>query len=164
MPETDGGGNPFWDFSLARYARPGVAEACIGLQDRLGVDVNLLLFCGWAGHRGHRLSAAEIERLLSTSAPWQDEIVRPLRTVRRRLKRDETASAAIAALRDKLKALELEAERIAQDRLQACLPLAAGSPSDEAIQGNLALYLEHLSTSPREEDNTALERLRVACL
>ena len=26
----------FWDFSLRVYARDGVAEACLGLQDRRG--------------------------------------------------------------------------------------------------------------------------------
>jgi len=35
----------FWAFSLALYGKPGVAPALLGLQDRLGVDVNLLLFC-----------------------------------------------------------------------------------------------------------------------
>ncbi len=25
----------FWDYSLDAYARPGVADACLGLQDRL---------------------------------------------------------------------------------------------------------------------------------
>jgi hypothetical protein len=35
--------NPFWDFSLALYAKEGVADACLLLQDKLGYDVNLLL-------------------------------------------------------------------------------------------------------------------------
>ena len=39
----------FWDFSLEIYAKPGVAQACLALQDECGADVNLLLFCCWAG-------------------------------------------------------------------------------------------------------------------
>jgi uncharacterized protein (TIGR02444 family) len=37
--------NAFWDFSLKVYAAAGVADECILLQDRFGIDVNLLLFC-----------------------------------------------------------------------------------------------------------------------
>ena len=41
-----------WRFSLAFYARPGVSEALIGLQDRAGLDVNLVLFALWLGVSG----------------------------------------------------------------------------------------------------------------
>ena len=41
-----------WRFSLAFYARPGVAEALIALQDRAGLDVNLMLFALWLGVSG----------------------------------------------------------------------------------------------------------------
>ena len=53
---------PFWDFSLAVYGRPGVAPACLALQQRHGADVNLLLFCAWFGaaHRG-RLTADDVD-------------------------------------------------------------------------------------------------------
>ena len=44
----------FWRFSLALYARPGVAEALIALQDRAGLDVNLILFGLWVGTRHGR--------------------------------------------------------------------------------------------------------------
>jgi uncharacterized protein (TIGR02444 family) len=37
-------GAAFWRFSLALYARPGVAAALLGLQDRAGRDVNLVLY------------------------------------------------------------------------------------------------------------------------
>ncbi|MCG8546534.1 MAG: TIGR02444 family protein, partial [Alphaproteobacteria bacterium] len=41
---SDPPGNAFWNFSLRAYARPGVADACIRLQDRYGVDVNVLFY------------------------------------------------------------------------------------------------------------------------
>ena len=54
----------FWAFSLEVYGRPGVAPACLALQDRHGLDVNLLLFCCWAASQGvtldqRTLAAAE---------------------------------------------------------------------------------------------------------
>jgi len=36
--------HPFWDFSLRLHERPGVPRACLGLQRRYGLDVNLLFF------------------------------------------------------------------------------------------------------------------------
>ena len=77
--------HPFWEYSITVYTRPGVEQACLTLQERLGVDVNLLLFCCWAGGRGHRLTDEELTTLNEVSEPWQDSVVRPLRDVRRRL-------------------------------------------------------------------------------
>jgi len=52
QPERGGqakdAGEAFWRFSLALYARPGVAEALVELQDRAGRDVNLQLGSGGA--------------------------------------------------------------------------------------------------------------------
>ena len=42
-PPSHRAGEAFWRFSLALYARPDVAEALIGLQDRAGLDVDLIL-------------------------------------------------------------------------------------------------------------------------
>ena len=56
--------NPFWDFSLAVWGREAVEPACLDLQERHGLDVNLLLFCGWAGRRGRALDDADIARLI----------------------------------------------------------------------------------------------------
>jgi uncharacterized protein (TIGR02444 family) len=39
----------FWDFSVRTYGRPGVAEACLALQNRDGADVNMLMFAAWYG-------------------------------------------------------------------------------------------------------------------
>lgn len=145
--------NPFWDFSLAFYGAPGVAEACLALQDRSGMDggadVNLLLFCCWAGRAGHRLTAAELERLLGASADWQGEVVRPLRAARRWLKAE--GGPAEGALRERIKALELEAERIEQDRLYQALPLGPADPSAAQTAENLRLYLDRLGVSAGEE-------------
>lgn len=134
--------NPFWVFSLAVYDRPGVADACLALQDRLGLDVNLLLFCLWAGHCGHRLSAEELAALDAASAPWRDSVIRPLRGVRRWLKQPaQEGDADASALRREIQRLELAAERRAQDLLHARLPLAATAPDPEAARFNLLACL-----------------------
>jgi len=56
---SDGGG--LWRFSVAFYARPGISGALIALQDRAGVDVNLMLFALWLGvSASGRLSNEEL--------------------------------------------------------------------------------------------------------
>ncbi|CAO3429664.1 TIGR02444 family protein [Azospirillum doebereinerae] len=131
------GGNPFWDFSLAVYGRPGVPACCLALQDGRGIDVNLLLFAAWAGMDcATALSAEALERVDSAVAAWRREVVQPLRAVRRRVKAEDEA------LYRRMKAVELEAERIQQDRLFAAgglVPRPGGGPALAAA--NMALLV-----------------------
>lgn len=120
--------NPLWDFALAVYGRPGVPAACLDLQDRLGQDVNVLLFAAWAGMACNAdLPAEELGRIDRAVAPWRDEVVRPLRAVRRRAKGEDDA------LYRRLKAAELEAERVQQDRLFALSGLAPAQGGGVAL-------------------------------
>src|SRR5215470_18430312 len=79
-------GSPFWRFSLGFYRQPGVADACIRLQEEAGVDVNLLLFLLWHARQAQCLTAAEVAELDRRTAPWREQAVIPLRGVRRALK------------------------------------------------------------------------------
>lgn len=129
----------FWRFSLAFYARPEVASACLMLQDRRGRDVNLLLYACWVGWSGRgRLDAAQLAALDRAIAPWRREVVEPLRAVRRALK-----TASQPDLLATVKAAELEAERVAQQKLAAMAPpLGEGNGDGIAdARASLALYL-----------------------
>ncbi|MFO7482034.1 TIGR02444 family protein [Oceanibaculum nanhaiense] len=147
----------FWSFSLDFYARPGVAEACLELQDRHGLDVNLVLYCCW---RGDILSEAQIRAAIALTAPWRAEIVQPLRTLRRRLKPGfpPVPEAGTLALRKRIADAELEAERLQQLALDA-LARNEGpvlSPSRQAATANLML----LAALCQAGDSTgALEQL-----
>jgi uncharacterized protein (TIGR02444 family) len=131
----------FWRFSLAFYSRAGVAPALLGLQDRAGVNVNLVLFALWAGAcRGVRLAAADLARGEAAIAALDREVVRPLRALRRRLR--EAADPDMQALRRRIAALELAAERHVQARLAAGLPERAEDGNRLTTAGaNLALVL-----------------------
>lgn len=103
--------NAFWRFSLLVYAQPGVAPECIALQEAAGIDVNVLLFCVWLGaERRTVLSEADLERLSQRVSAWQEQIVRPLRGVRRNLK----TFGDHQDFSDSVKALELAGEQIEQ--------------------------------------------------
>ena len=126
---------PFWQFSGVVYARPGVAEACIDLQDRHGLDVNLLLFCAWAGAQGRVLDGGDLGLLRSASRPWHDEVVAPLRAARRWLKRQTAVPDDLGeAFRTEVKALELQAEMLEQLVLYQELEILEGA-SDAAAGG-----------------------------
>jgi uncharacterized protein (TIGR02444 family) len=139
-------GSLFWRFSLGFYRQPGVADACIALQEQAGVDVNLLLFLLWQATLARALSAAEIEALERRIAPWREATVVPLRAVRRALKSPPALVAAATAelFRTKIKAVELEAERLQQEAMYelagpALLGVTASSLED-AAHANVAAY------------------------
>jgi uncharacterized protein (TIGR02444 family) len=135
-------GGAFWHFSLAVYRREGVEAACLGLQDDVGLDVNLLLFCLWAGSRGQSLEAGALAGLMASTGVWQAEVVAPLRRVRRWLKTQATIDGPAAeALRQAIKSSELEAEALEQQLLESQLSSPVKEPSPEAAAANLSAYL-----------------------
>jgi len=133
-----------WRFSLAFYERPGVSDALVALQDHRGCDVNLMLFSLWHGVSGRsRLTDKELVIADQIVRPIKAGIVKPLRALRRKLRSDTDAD--VQRLREGVKALELKAERVIQDRL-ARLAGPPGSDADPArrataAHANLALYL-----------------------
>jgi uncharacterized protein (TIGR02444 family) len=133
------GGEALWRFSLALYARPGVAGALLALQDRAGIDVDLVLFALWFGAtRGRRLDAAALGAAETAMAPRG--LVQTLRGLRRELKTIGDRDAE--ALRRRVLALELSAERRVQHRLLAAFAdRSARRPQLAAAEANLGLIL-----------------------
>jgi uncharacterized protein (TIGR02444 family) len=106
---------PHWTFALEFYQRPDVSEACLLLQDTAGVDISLLLFVLFVAEKHcTRLDQPAFTALDQTIAPWREEVVRPLRSLRRRLKSGPVPgpSSTTEALRDRIKSAEIHAEQI----------------------------------------------------
>ena len=140
MPDT-----PFWRFSLTFYRQAGVAEACIALQDDCDVDVNLMLFLLWLAASERQLSVENISELDQAVRSWRDLTIIPIREVRRKLKGAPTLVEAgkQEALRTKIKAIELEAERLQQEALYArsrSAPHGSEARPAAAARVNLAAY------------------------
>ncbi len=148
--------SPFWNFSLRFYRIEGVAPACLTLQDRHGIDVNVMLFGLWLAQQGRALERTDMHTIMDAAESWRAQVVVPLRSVRRILREPADAAGKGAAaldrdgalaLREKIKAAELEAERLQQEALFALKPLAdwgvASEPVAAAAQ-NLALYARSL--------------------
>ncbi|MFM2281563.1 MAG: hypothetical protein RLZZ444_3794 [Pseudomonadota bacterium] len=103
-----------WQFMLAVYARPGVQAACLKLQEDCDIDVVLLLT--WLYHTLDGripLGASDIVALQHHVGEWRDRTVLPLRAIRTDLRIDsvDMPDEARETLREKIKALELGAER-----------------------------------------------------
>jgi len=143
---------PFWRFSLNFYRQPGVSDACIALQDDCGVDVNLLLFLFWLASDGQMVAPAEVKRLDDTVRDWRNLTIIPIRDTRRKLKGAATLVEAgkQEAFRNKVKAVELEAERLQQEALYAFTQsrrLGKLAGPSAAARAHVAAYEHLLSTS-----------------
>lgn len=147
-----------WAFALEIYARPGVADACLTLQNEAGVDVMLLLVVTFAAVK-HRilLTAAEIRELDDACRPWREQIVRPLRTIRSCLKTGPAPApnSETEELRSRIKAVELAAERLQNHILAERLP--SRSPERDAmgpeelrsvLRNVVSLFLERRGGKP----------------
>src|SRR5205814_1713185 len=76
-PDLD---NALWRFVLSFYAREGVSAACLTLQDKLGVDVDILLLAIFAqAERGILLDANDVAAVDALVRDWRSEIIQPAR-------------------------------------------------------------------------------------
>jgi len=143
---------PFWRFSLHFYRQAGVSDACIALQDDCGVDVNLLLFLFWLADDGRALAADEVKKLDDKVRSWRELTIIPIRDTRRKLKGAATLvdPALQEAFRNKVKAIELDAEQLQQRALYAFTqsgPLGQSAAPPAAAGGNVAAYERALGGS-----------------
>ena len=154
--------SPFWQFSVKFYAQPGVAQACIDLQDQVGVDVNILFCLLWNATQSRALDNAEVAALERDIGAWRDMAVVPLRNVRRALKTPPPVMAPQAAeeFRTRIKAVELEAERLQQEAMYNLAQSGGiGSPAPskiEAARASVQAYQAVLRPFPGGPLNTVL--------
>jgi uncharacterized protein (TIGR02444 family) len=145
----------FWRFSLALYARPGVAAACLVLQDQHGRDVNLALYCCWVGVSGRgRLDREALSAADRAIEAWRRDVVEKFRAARRAVK--ASAAPDSEGLYAKAKAVELESERMLQRMLVECAPpvwssLSARQRLEDALT-NLTLYVGDAPTAATVRD------------
>ena len=138
------GKNGFWDFTLDFYGGDGVSETLVRLQDECGLDVNLLLLAIWRGLQGRILvDAGAAEASIRT---WRRDVTEPLRDLRRRLKQPDWCGlpetlqpVAAGDFREKLKAVELDSERLTQAALETAPTRPAGAAgAASTVAANLA--------------------------
>jgi len=123
--------NRLWSFSLALYSCRGVPESCIALQDECNVDVNVLFLLLWLSAGERTVSSDEVAAIDASISDWRRNVVMPLRGARRSVPKEDIPEA-VKLFRKKVKTIELESERIQQDKL-------------------FSSFKEHRTTSNRED-------------
>lgn len=102
--------NPFSKFALALYSSPEVEETSIELQDRLGANVNLLLWCLWLEKIGVQLSTKTLNQAEEKIYLLENNVVSRLRQLRREFKRQQSATNESQKLYQLIKRFEVLAE------------------------------------------------------
>ncbi|SEQ72975.1 TIGR02444 family protein [Pseudomonas sp. NFACC02] len=145
-----------WSFTLDFYARPGVEQACLSLQTH-GGNVCALLCGVWLDRLDVPFNPQRAQEIRQLTTPWHDQVVGPLRALRTQWKAAATTDVELGALRERLKVLELDAERELLVRLQR---LTQRWPERTAqTPGN---WLEALAGDAASKAPDALQTLRRA--
>ncbi|WP_372786677.1 TIGR02444 family protein [Phenylobacterium sp.] len=121
-----------WDWTLEAYAQPGVPEATLTLQDQHGQNTSLLLWAVWAETADPELLA----RAADVARRWEGLALAPVRAVRRALKPtfDGVDDGDRERLREDVKAVELRAERVLMEALEAMTGSQGGAHALAALE------------------------------
>lgn len=121
-----------WDWTLQAYSQDGVPEACLILQDSFGQNTTFLLWAVWA----EASDPAVLARAADVARRWEETTLAPIRSLRRELKSPFLGidAAAREALREDVKAVELRAERVLMESLEANTTAQDGAPALTALE------------------------------
>lgn len=131
--------NLFWVFSIETYQAPHVEDGLLLLQDRHGLDVNIILLCCWLGGCGIRVKDKSVQQLIDETLSWRKNVIEPLRQMRRMIKRELPAVSKLDTerFRKHVKRVELEAEKFQQDVLYHILTTLPGLNAKDADRAGL---------------------------
>ena len=121
-----------WEWALDAYARPGVPQAALALQDEHGQNTSFLL---WAVHAEAK-DPDLLARAAEAAKAWDRTALVPLRAVRRALKPalPPFSDHARESLREEVKGLELAAERLLMETLDQMAHGGGGAHALEALE------------------------------
>ena len=134
----------FWAYSLRFYDDPKTQEACLDAQNRLGADVNLILYVFFKAQKGFRLNRNALQQANENVISWRTEVIHPLRQIRRKLKahRYNLPENNQKTVRIEVKNLELKSEKFQQEEESALLgEIKAKLESGELTVGELRDFL-----------------------
>lgn len=141
----------FWEYAGEIYRRDGVSRILLDWQDQHAANVNAVLLCLWAAHRGRALSASDCAALQSAVAGWHAAAVVPLRNLRGRMKADWSDLApGYEKVRQAVFDAEMAAERAEQAAMIRALapwPNLGGTASCHLARQNVLSYLETADTA-----------------
>lgn len=146
-----------WDFSNRVYRKANVSQCCLTLQDHYGLDVNLLLFACWHARSRGLIERTLVEKALTFSSTWADQVVKPLRGARRWMKTqtDGDLGEDFQKLREEIKALELRCERFQEHTLEALVTGPRLVPSVEMQIASAVYNLHYILLGAQDKQTLA---------
>ncbi|WP_440054779.1 TIGR02444 family protein [Pseudoalteromonas sp. T1lg65] len=129
----------FWQFACHRYAQNGWQSKLLALQNEAGVNINLCLLLCYCDELKIQLTTSHVEALTRVACAFDNEILKPQRAIRAKLKSQHQDYLHYQSLKSSLLKTELELEKRQQDLLLNVLDNAGLNPQLSA--SNLPLYL-----------------------
>ncbi|MCG7537618.1 TIGR02444 family protein [Pseudoalteromonas sp. OOF1S-7] len=129
----------FWTYACTHYARAGMQDALLSLQENEDKNVNLILLLMYLDACGRSLTAEQFAGLHAVCEAFDHTVLHPQRRVRATLKNQHQHYAQYAELREFMLKAELAQEKLQQSLLINYLnqhPLQPNSSAD-----NLTHYL-----------------------
>jgi uncharacterized protein (TIGR02444 family) len=146
-----------WEFALTVYARPSVPEISLKAQDEWGLNVPSLLFGLWIEVRGHKIEAAQIPLILDLVRAYDDQLITPLRAIRRALKplSHHIGSDIREGFRSEVKSMELRAEKALIEALDRQF-IAKNNAQSGVKTGSLKAIIKAQTSKMSDDDITSL--------
>ncbi len=154
--------HPAWDFVTHLYAAPSIAPACLGLQERHGIDVTFMLFCLWQGTANKTPLGAHTPALAAIAREWHEAVVLPVRSARRKLKTEAETSQRqeIKALYKTVVTTEIDCEHaellMLAERADALCGLPEGKGTAAVMARNMAAFFKVSGVVLTAQDQPAI--------
>jgi uncharacterized protein (TIGR02444 family) len=134
-----------WDFACRLYSQSAVQTACLRLQDQYQMNISLLLFCCWSGRYYGDVSAKRLQQAVYFTDQWSAASTLTLRRLRQTMKAGFNPVWPLShsewdVLREQVKAVELESERLL---LQGLQQLVIDCPP---VQGSLQAVMHNIKS------------------
>lgn len=151
----------FWQFSIDLYRNRDVENACLSLQNRHGLNVNLILFCCWAASESYgRLEKNDFHKAFAAINRWHEMVTLELRKLRRMVKKMNMYHTSYQkALEDEIAAEHIEQLMLADTLLKHPHERRTSGQKVADAFSNVLLYLRLLQVDADDEDYAALYTL-----
>lgn len=134
--QSDGLDNALWRFATHFYAKPGIAESLLMLQDVYRLDINLMLLMLYLDQQNQTINNMQLRHIMSHSKIWQEK-ASMMRALRRDLK------SLNDDLYQKAKAFELNIEQHYIGALFNLIKETSMTMPNKVANCNVNLYLRH---------------------
>jgi uncharacterized protein (TIGR02444 family) len=154
---------PFCTFIKQIQAQPLVNNALLSLQQRLQLNINVLLFCCWVAERGLKpLNKTELRNILAIISPWHNQIVLALKKLRKHLQQ-QVSKPTLYKISKLIIAKEKMANQIEQMILSDIMlkPVTNRTPDQKFTDAckNITVYCKELPAGMDQQDTEAIKQL-----